>query len=120
MKEWIVPTKLQYKKMSIEELVILSQQDDYKALEELIKKEQRNIFATFSYLCKKQENISDLSQEALLRMAKNIKSLKNPKTFRSWLNQIVTRLFYDELRKSTRRPQTVSIDGTYQENPISS
>ncbi len=103
-------SKLQYKKMSLEELVVLAQQDDFKALEELIKNEQKNIFATFSYLTKKRENVADLTQEALLRVAKNIKNLKNPKHFKSWLNQIVTNLFYDELRKSSRKPDIVSID----------
>ena len=43
-------SKLQYKKMSLEELVVLSQQNDLKALEELIKREQKNVFAAFSYL----------------------------------------------------------------------
>ena len=38
--------KLQYKKMKIEELIILAQQDDIKALEELLRSEQKNIFAT--------------------------------------------------------------------------
>ncbi|MBO8431225.1 sigma-70 family RNA polymerase sigma factor [Spirochaetes bacterium] len=102
--------KLQYKKMTIEELVVLSQQNDFKALEELIKREQKNIFATFSYLSRKRENIADLTQEALLRVAKNIQSLKNPKHFKSWLNQIVTNLFYDELRKNSRKPDIISID----------
>lgn len=103
-------SKLQYKKMSLEELVVLAQQDDFKALEELIRNEQKNIFATFSYLTKKRENVADLTQEALLRVAKNIKNLKNPQNFRSWLNQIVTHLFYDELRKKARKPDIVSID----------
>ena len=102
--------KLQYKKMPLEELVVLSQQNDFKALEELLKREQKNVFAAFSYLCKKREFVSDLTQEALLRVAKNIQSLKNPKLFKGWLNQIITNLFYDELRKSQRRPDTVSID----------
>lgn len=100
----------QYKKMPLEELVVLSQQNDFKALEELIRREQKNVFASFSYLCKKKENVSDLTQEALLRVAKNIKNLKNPKLFKGWLNQIITNLFYDELRKSQRRLETVSID----------
>lgn len=102
--------KLQYKKMTIEELVVLSQQNDFKALEELIKREQKNVFATFSYLSKKRENVADLTQEALLRVAKNIQSLKNPKHFKSWLNQIVTNLFYDELRKNSKKPDVVSFD----------
>ena len=112
-----MPEKLQYKKMSIEELVILSQQNDLKALEELIRREQKNIFTTFSYLTQKRENIADLTQEALLRIAKNIRNLKNPKNFKSWLNQIVTNLFYDELRKFQRRPEVLSIDDEDSENP---
>ncbi|MBR5555444.1 sigma-70 family RNA polymerase sigma factor [bacterium] len=102
--------KLQYKKMSLEELIILSQQDDFKALEELIRREQKNIFAAFSYLTNKRENISDLTQEALLRIAKNIKKLKSPKSFKSWVNTIITNLFYDELRKSGKDIETVSMD----------
>ncbi len=108
--------KLQYKKMSLDELVVLSQQNDLKALEELIKREQKNVFAAFSYLTDKRENISDLTQEALLRVAKNISSLKNPKHFKSWLNTIITNLFYDELRKSARKPDTISIEDTECEN----
>ena len=102
--------KLQYKKMPLEELVVLSQQNDFKALEELIRREQKNVYAAFSYLSSKKENVSDLTQEALLRVAKNIQNLKNPKLFKSWLNQIITNLFYDELRKNQRKPDTISID----------
>ena len=103
--------------MSTEELVILSQQNDLKALEELIRREQRNIFTTFSYLSQKRENTADLTQEALLRVAKSIHTLKNPKNFKSWLNQIVTNLFYDELRKLQRRPEILSIDDENDDNP---
>ena len=102
--------KVFYKKIPLEELVILSQKSDYKALEELIKREQKNIFATFAYLSKKRENIADLTQEALVRMARGLANLRNPKTFKSWLNQIVTNLFYDELRKTQRKPEVLSID----------
>lgn len=108
--------KLQYRKMTTEELVVLSQQNDLKALEELIRREQKNVFATFSYLAKKRENVADLTQEALLRVAKNINSLKNPKHFKSWLNQIVTNLFYDELRKSARKPDIISMDEENEED----
>lgn len=108
--------KLFYKKIPLDELIILSQKNDYKALEELIKREQKNVFATFSYLSKTRENIADLTQEALMRMARGLVNLKNPKVFKSWLNQIVTNLFYDELRKSVRKPQLISIDIEHDEN----
>ncbi len=109
--------KLQYKKMPLEELVVLSQQNDFKALEEIIRREQKNVFAAFSYLSRGKENVSDLTQEALLRVAKNIQNLKNPKLFKSWLNQIVTNLFYDELRKAQRKIETVSIDEESEDSP---
>ncbi len=109
--------KLQYKKMPLEELVVLSQQNDFKALEELIKREQKNVFAAFSYLSKKQENVADLTQEVLLRVAKNIQNLKNPKLFKSWLNQIITNLFYDELRKAQKKSETISLDEETENSP---
>lgn len=115
-------SKLQYKKMAPEELIVLSQKNDLKALEELLRREQKNIFTTFSYLSKKRENVADLTQEALLRIAKNIHTLKNPKTFKSWTNQIVTNIFYDELRKTSKRPEIISIDENIEQdgmtNPI--
>ncbi len=109
--------KIQYKKMPLEELIVLSQQNDFKALEELIKREQKNIYASFSYLCNNNESVSDLTQEALLRIAKNIQHLKNPKLYKSWQNQIVTNLFYDELRKSQRKPDTISLDEEIEDMP---
>ncbi len=110
MDKKINTSKFQYKKMSLEELVVLSQKDDLKALEEIIRREQKNVFAAFSYLSKKRENVADLTQETLLKVAKNIHNLKNPKNFKSWLNQIISNLFYDELRKKQRRPEIISID----------
>lgn len=79
-------------------------------MEELIRREQKDVFATFAYLTHRRENIADLTQEALMRMARGIHNLKNPKTFKSWLNHIVVNLFYDELRKLHRHPTAVSID----------
>lgn len=102
--------KFEYKKFSQEKLIELAQNNDINALEELLRSEQRDIFATFTYLSKKRQNVSDLTQEALLRIAKNLKNLKNPKHFKSWVNQIVIHLFYDELRKISRAPNIVSID----------
>lgn len=104
--------KLLYKKMPIEELVVLSQKADYRAIEELIRKIQSEVFATLSYLLKNNDNISDLTQEVLLKVAKNIQNLKNPKCFKGWLNQIITNTYYDDIRKKKKVPETISIDYT--------
>lgn len=102
--------KLLYKKMPIEELVVLSQKEDIKALEELIRKIQSEVYATLSYLLKNNENLSDLTQEILFKIARNITNLKNPKCFNSWLNQIITNTYYDFLRKKKTNFETVPID----------
>lgn len=113
--------KSQYKKMRLEDLVINAQNEDYKALEELVRREQKNVFATFTYLNKKDDNVYDLTQEALLKMAKGLPNLKNPKMFKSWLNQIVMNLFYDNLRKLNRVPPMLSLElddsNPYSTNP---
>ena len=103
-------SKRKYKDMNLYDLICSAQEDDYDALEELIRREQKNVFASFCYLGAQRENLSDLTQEALFRVSKNIKSLKNPKLFKSWLGQIISNLFYDELRKKQRVPASVSIE----------
>ncbi|MBQ8886795.1 MAG: sigma-70 family RNA polymerase sigma factor [Candidatus Gastranaerophilales bacterium] len=102
--------KKRYKEMNQLDLIILAQNDDYDAIEELIKREQKNVYASFCYLGANKESLSDLTQEVLFRMSKNIKNLKNPKLFKSWLGQIITNLFYDELRKKQKFPDSISID----------
>ncbi len=103
-------SKRKYKEMNLYDLICTAQEDNYDALEEIIRREQKNIYASFCYLGANKENISDLTQEALFRMSKNIKTLKNPNLFKSWLSQIVSNLFYDELRKKQKVPDSVSID----------
>ena len=99
-----------HKNLTRENLILLAQQDDYFALEELIKREQKNAYAMFYYYDPQRQDIADLTQEALYRMAKNIKNLRDPKRFQSWFNMIITHLFYDEMRKKQKKPPTVSID----------
>ena len=103
-------TKLHYKKMNIYELVVLSQNDDFKALEELIRKIQKDVYATLSYMLKSNDNLYDLTQEVLLKVAKNIHNLQNPKCFNGWLNHIITNTYYDYLRKIQRKPEMISLE----------
>ena len=105
--------KKKYKSLNMSNLIELAQNNDNKAIEELIKRIQNSIYATIFYLDPKKENINDFTQEVLLRVVKNIKSLKKPKFFKSWLNQIITNMFYDDMRKKYREPNIISIDANY-------
>lgn len=89
-----------YKKGDLNYLITLAQKDDNTALEEIIRRVQKDVYAVFSHLTDKKDDISDLTQEGLLKMAKSIKQLKNPDNFRAWLNKIITGTFYDYTRKN--------------------
>ena len=93
-----------------EALVIACQAGDKVAMESLVKKHQRSVASLLYQLAPDWGDTSDLAQEVFIRVYRGIHSLRNPRTFRSWLNQIVVNLFYDELRRRPRRLPTVSID----------
>ena len=88
-----------YKKYPLKKLIEQAQKGDYKALEPLIRKIQGEIYSVFSHLVYKKEDVSDLTQETLIRVAKAIQSLKDVEGFKSWLNQIINNVFNDYLRK---------------------
>ena len=93
-----------------EELVIACQAGSRDAMESLVKKHQRSVTSLLYQLAPDWNDNSDLAQEVFIRVYRGIHSLRNPRTFRSWLNQIVVNLFYDELRRRPRRLPTISID----------
>lgn len=102
--------KLLYKKMEMEEIIVFSQKEDYKAIEELIRRIQKDVYATISYMAHSSEVVNDLTQEVLFKVAKNIQHLKSPKCFKGWLNHIITNTYYDEVRKRKKKPITVPLE----------
>jgi RNA polymerase sigma-70 factor, ECF subfamily len=96
--------------MSDPELVVKCQEGDRVALESLVKRYQKIVISMLYQLAPDWNDIADLAQEVFIRVYKHIGSLRNPKTFRAWLNQITINLFYDELRKRPRKVATVSLD----------
>jgi RNA polymerase sigma-70 factor, ECF subfamily len=109
-------TKEDLRALSTEELVLKAQADQMSALEELVSRYQKLVYVTLYQLAPERNDITDLTQEVLLRMCRSIKSLRNPKTFKYWLNRIITNLFYDELRKAPRQLKTISLDEPAYEN----
>lgn len=99
-----------YSQKSDRDLVIACQRREPAAFEEIVKRHQRTVYALLYQLAPDWQDTSDLAQEVFIRIWRNIGSLRNPSSFRSWLTQIVTNLFYDELRKRPRRLPTVSMD----------
>lgn len=99
-----------YSQKSDRDLVLACQKRDPAAFEELVKRHQRTVFALLYQLAPDWTDTSDLAQEVFIRVWRSINNLRNPSSFRGWLTQIVTNLFYDELRRRPRRLPTVSMD----------
>lgn len=103
-------TRPDYQQMSDSALIIRCQNRDPEALTHLLARHQRTIYAILRRLAPDWADPSDLAQEASIRVWRSIGQLRDPQSFKTWLGQIITRLFYDELRKRPRNVQIVSID----------
>lgn len=103
-------SKSDFEGMDDVELISHCQTGTRIAFEVLVKRFQKTVFTLLYQLAPDWKDINDLSQEVFIRVYRGIKNLRNPRTFRTWLNQIVLNLFYDELRKRPRRLPTVSLD----------
>ncbi|CAN5587234.1 sigma-70 family RNA polymerase sigma factor [soil metagenome] len=99
-----------YSDMEDAQLVLLCQKQDQAAFDVLIKRHQRNLHAMLYKLAPDWNDTADLAQEACIRIWKGVGKLQNPKAFKSWMGQIVTNLFYDELRKRPRQTVIMSLD----------
>ena len=75
------------------EIVKRCQVGEKIAFHELVKRFQKNVFALLYQLAPEWKDLNDLSQEVFIRVYRGIHNLRNPKIFRSWLNQIVLNLF---------------------------
>lgn len=108
--------KISFSESSDLEIVQLCQLGDKAAFQELVKRFQKSVFALLYQLAPEWRDLNDLAQEAFIRVYRGIHNLRNPKIFKSWLNQIILNLFYDELRKRPRRLKTISMDQTFEDD----
>jgi RNA polymerase sigma-70 factor (ECF subfamily) len=105
----LVETRDRFQLMSDAELVVACQTKNKAAFEVLVKRYQRNVYGLLYQLAPDWHDSSDLAQEVFIRIWRSIHTLRNPRAFRSWLHQLVTNLFYDELRKRPKNA-TISLD----------
>ena len=89
------------------DLVKRCQNGDKSALISLIKSEENNIYSTLYYLNKDNIELYDIAQNVLLKLTTNIKSLKKPEYFKTWLNRITINAYYDYMRKLKRKSKYV-------------
>jgi RNA polymerase sigma-70 factor (ECF subfamily) len=106
----VVQSATNYSALSDAELVMLCKNKDEKAFESLVRRHQRTVYGLLLRLAPDWNDTADLAQEVFIRVWKGLDNLKNPNAFKSWLGQVATHLFYDELRKRPRRTPIISLD----------
>jgi len=106
----VVQGTVNYSAMSDAELVMLCKSKDEKAFECLVRRHQRTVYGLLLRLAPDWNDTADLAQEVFIRVWRGLDNLKNPHAFKSWLGQVATHLFYDELRKRPRRTPIISLD----------
>lgn len=108
---------------------------DYDYLAELVRKTQRGDSEAFAELYtatyQKQYRFAyryvkdpylaqDILQDVYILVLKNIDTLKNPRLFVSWLNQITFRICFDVCQKHTRHEQELNYvtEMAQEKNPL--
>lgn len=112
--------RINYKKIGFEDLIILVKASDVCATSEFIKRIQKEIFTFFRYLCPPNDVVSDLTQEALIKIVKNIEKLHNIKSYKSWSNRIAVNIFYDYLRRNKIKAENIESDEVVINNLVDS
>jgi RNA polymerase sigma-70 factor, ECF subfamily len=89
----------------LEEIVRAAQMGDPTAIEGLIESVQKDLYAFCFYLSKDTFHAEDLCQEALLKTIENLRALRDPAQFKSWMFRLTKNLFLDAIKLHDNRPK---------------
>lgn len=96
--------------LSDEELVIRAQKDDTWATEELVHRYRQKAYAIAYHTCfGDREEAQDLTQEAFLKVFKNLKKFRGKSSFYTWFYRIVVNACIDGMRRRRRRESLFSL-----------
>jgi RNA polymerase sigma-70 factor (ECF subfamily) len=93
-----------------EELVARAQKDDQGAIEEFVSRYQKKAYAIAYHMCSgDSEEAQDLTQEAFLRVFRNIKKFRGDSSFYTWFYRIVVNTCLDGRRRRRRWERILSL-----------
>ncbi|HPD18528.1 MAG: RNA polymerase sigma factor [Candidatus Goldbacteria bacterium] len=78
------------------------------AMDELIKKYQKRVYNIVFGLCMNYDTAWDVSQEAFIKVIRNIKNFRGESSFWTYLYRIVINSFYDWTRKEKTKKKSTS------------
>jgi RNA polymerase sigma-70 factor (ECF subfamily) len=79
-----------------------------QAMDELIKKYQKRVYNVIYGLCMNYDIAWDVSQEAFVKVIKNIKNFRQESSFWTYLYRIVMNAFYDWTRKEKTKKRATT------------
>jgi len=101
--------------MKDEELIARAQEDDQWAIEEFVCRYHQKAYAIAYYISGDREEAEDLTQEAFLRVFRNIKKFRGDSSFYTWFYRIVVNTCLDGRRRRRRWEQIFSRPGEREE-----
>ena len=101
-----------------EELVARAQEDDKKAVDELFNRYLQKAYAAAYSICSGDKyQAQDLTQEAFLKVLRNIKTFRGNSSFFTWLHQIMVNTYLDGFRHRRKWKQIFSFRRRKHEGP---
>jgi RNA polymerase sigma-70 factor (ECF subfamily) len=86
-----------------ERLVLQSQAGDMAAFQRLVQLYQRKVYGIAYGMVRNRDDAMDLTQDAFIKVHKNLKRFKGSSSFYTWLYRIVRNLCIDHLRRTGRQ-----------------
>lgn len=87
------------------ELVAAAQRGDAAAMDQLLRRHYGRVHAICSRIAGGTRDADDATQEAMIRVVRNLDRFDGRAAFGTWVHRIATNTALDELRKRKRRPQ---------------
>ncbi len=92
------------------DLVLRASTGDHDAFASLATDAYGRLHRTARLILRREDLASDAVQEALTSAWLHIKAVRDPERFDAWLNRLVVRACYQELRRAKRRPIEIHVD----------
>ena len=92
------------------DLVIRASRGDHDAFASLATTAYGRLHRTAQLILRGEDLASDAVQEALMSAWVHIRAVRDPDRFDGWLNRLVVRACYQELRRAKRSPIQVHVD----------
>jgi RNA polymerase sigma-70 factor (ECF subfamily) len=92
------------------DLVLRASTGDHDAFASLATDAYARLYRTARLILRREDLASDAVQEALTSAWLHIRAVREPERFDAWLNRLVVRACYQELRRAKRGPIEIHVD----------